>query len=99
MKVKIPKFQRGVVWNIARKKNFISSVKNGDPFGVILVYKENGDYLLIDGLQRLSTLVNYQKNPLDYLDEDSSFQKYDSYLSDIVDDINVLSGKIKNQDN
>jgi hypothetical protein len=98
-KVKIPKFQRGVVWNIARKKNFISSVKNGDPFGVILVYKENGDYLLIDGLQRLSTLVNYQKNPLDYLDEDSSFQKYDSYLSDIVDDINVLSGKIKNQDN
>ena len=98
-KVKIPKFQRGVVWNISRKKNFISSVKNGDPFGVILVYKENGEYLLIDGLQRLSTLVNYQKNPLDYLDEDSMFQKYDNHLFEIVEYINVLNDKVKNQEN
>jgi hypothetical protein len=99
-KVRIPKFQRGVVWNQTRKKDFIKSVKEGDPFGVILVYKDKkGEYLLIDGLQRLSTLVNYKKNPIDFLDEEDSFSSFETELLNIVQLIYTAQNKISNEDN
>lgn len=74
-KVIIPNFQRGVVWTKQHRKEFIETVKSGDPFGVVLVSQEKpgAPYYLIDGLQRLSTLKAYMANPLEFVDENDRF--------------------------
>ena len=74
-KVVIPNFQRGVVWTKQHRKEFIETVKSGDPFGVVLVSQEapSDPYYLIDGLQRLSTLKAYMDNPLEFIDENDRF--------------------------
>ena len=74
-RIHIPKFQRGVVWTKNHRKEFIETVKMGDPFGVILVSQDPDDkhYDLIDGLQRLSTLRAYMDNPLEFIDENDKF--------------------------
>lgn len=68
-KFRIPVFQRSVVWTKARRKEFIINVRNGEPFGVILVRQNNGKYELIDGLQRVTSLRAYSENKFEYLDE------------------------------
>ena len=74
-KIVIPSFQRGVVWNKEHRKDFIETVKSGDPFGVVLVSqaRPSDPYILIDGLQRLSTLKAYMTNPLEFIDENDKF--------------------------
>ena len=74
-KLVIPPFQRGIVWNKDHRKDFIETVKSGDPFGVVLVSQSspNEPYRLIDGLQRLSTLKAYMDNPLEFVDENDKF--------------------------
>lgn len=53
--VRIPQFQRSWVWSDRQKEDFINAVKEGRPFGSILVYKSMEKYELIDGLQRFTT--------------------------------------------
>ena len=74
-KIVIPSFQRGIVWNKEHRKDFIETVKSGDPFGVVLVSQANANdpYILIDGRQRLSTLKAYMTNPLEFIDENDKF--------------------------
>lgn len=83
-KLRIPDFQRGVVWNKQHRKEFIETVKSGDPFGVVLVSQdeETGQYILIDGLQRLSTLRAYMEKPIEFIDENDKFVDKDA-LKDI----------------
>jgi len=66
--IKIPKFQRNIVWNAKKRKEFIEKLKAGNPFGSILVHKVNGEYILIDGLQRISTIKDYKQNPYKYFE-------------------------------
>ena len=40
----IPQFQRSVVWRKQRRKDFIANIRNGEPFGVILVRQNIGKY-------------------------------------------------------
>lgn len=68
-KFRLPVFQRHVVWTKSRRKEFIINVRNGEPFGVILVRQHDGKYELIDGLQRITSLRSYCENKFDYLDE------------------------------
>jgi len=75
-KFSIPTFQRSLVWSIERKKNFIKVLRKGDPIGVILVYEKGGKFRLIDGLQRISTIKAYSKNPMKFLDLDDISDKY-----------------------
>lgn len=81
-RIKVPPFQRGVVWTKNHRKEFIETVKMGDPFGVILVYQDPTDkhYDLIDGLQRLSALRAYMDNPLEFIDENDRFIDNDKVL-------------------
>ena len=65
----VPQFQRNVVWKKQRRKDFINNIRNGEPFGVILVKQSNGKYVLIDGLQRITTIKDYYANPYDYLSD------------------------------
>ena len=64
----IPTFQRNVVWKKKRRTDFLRNIREGDPFGIILIRENNGKYELIDGLQRISTIRDYLKNPFDYLE-------------------------------
>lgn len=66
--LQVPKFQRGAVWADSTKDEFIRTALNGYPFGALLLYEEdNKKYLLVDGLQRFSTLLDYEKNPYKYI--------------------------------
>ena len=68
-KFKVPSFQRNVVWSKSKRKLFVDNIMEGNPFGSILVYQERPDkYVLIDGLQRISTIKDFLKNPFDYVD-------------------------------
>ena len=67
-KVTIPEFQRGAVWPDKDRDALIVSIKNGYPFGSLLMYEETGNagemkhYKLIDGLQRTHALKHYTAN-------------------------------------
>jgi hypothetical protein len=55
-----PEFQRLFRWDITRKTRFIESILLGLPLPPIFVYQnEKGVWELIDGLQRLSTLLEF----------------------------------------
>ena len=82
-KVIIPKFQRGIKWTINHQKEFLSCFKKGDPIGVVLLFKKSDKYELIDGLQRLSTIRSYIKNPILYVDSADRFQN-EQNLDDLV---------------
>lgn len=73
--VVLPPFQRRLVWSKGQKEDFIQTLSNGYPFGSILIYKYQDDlynkkYTLIDGLQRYSTIKDFQKHPEKYMDFD-----------------------------
>lgn len=72
----IPGFQRRLAWSDEKREKLIKSIKNGYPFGSLLVFKdkvasttsnlrgEQKDYYkLIDGLQRTQSLKFYDRNP------------------------------------
>ncbi len=73
--IAIPQFQRSLVWSDSQKEEFIQTIKDGKPFGSILVYKTMEKYEIIDGLQRFTTLRDYENNPAKYLDI-----KIDNYI-------------------
>ncbi|CAH1856995.1 DUF262 domain-containing protein [Convivina intestini] len=74
--ITIPSFQRGLVWNSKKRRDLISTLHEGYPFGVLLVASNISDYdkndndaknwQLLDGQQRLSTIIDYEKNPIPY---------------------------------
>lgn len=78
--IQLPRFQRSITWGPEQKQKLITSLVNGFPIGALLLYREpRGDrYLLIDGLQRLTTLVQYKAAPLKHLSLDA--------INEVVDD-------------
>src|SRR5450759_2271347 len=55
-----PDFQRLFRWDLSRKTRFIESLLLGIPIPPIFVYQdESGIWELIDGLQRLSTVLEF----------------------------------------
>ncbi|WP_443113528.1 DUF262 domain-containing protein [Herbaspirillum seropedicae] len=55
-----PEFQRLFRWTAGQKSKLIESILLGIPLPSIFVFEtENGDWELIDGLQRLSTLLEF----------------------------------------
>lgn len=68
--IKVPHYQRGQVWKTSQKEKLIDSIKNGFPFGTILLYKKDDNtYQLIDGLQRSSTIYEYLHKPAKFFRE------------------------------
>ncbi len=56
----IPEFQRLFRWTDDRKSNFVESILIGIPIPPAFVYEnENGTWELIDGLQRISTILEF----------------------------------------
>lgn len=83
-KIKVPKYQRGSVWNKQQKEKLIDSMNKGFPFGSILLYKdEHNDKQIIDGLQRSSTIIEFVKNPAKFFVDDNIDEDIVSDLSDL----------------
>ena len=68
-KIEIPKFQRGLVWNKEKKREFIRTLKAGLPIGVLLLSKKGDKYLIVDGLQRFTTMNEYSKDFFSYIEK------------------------------
>jgi hypothetical protein len=84
----VPMFQRGKRWGKSQEEAFIDSLKKGYPIGTMLFYRKiekNKDiYILVDGLQRGSTIKKFMSSPTKYFTNND-------VSSDIVDEIyNVL---------
>ena len=75
-KIEIPKFQRGLVWSKSKKREFIKTLKAGLPIGVLLLSRKGDKYLVIDGLQRFTTMKDYAKDYFSYI-ETSEITDYD----------------------
>ena len=70
--IAVPTYQRGVVWTPRMQKELIDSVKNGYPFGALIMYnyeKVEKPLLLIDGLQRSTALFRFVNNPSEFFEE------------------------------
>ncbi len=95
-RISLPTFQRSIVWKENRKKQFISTIISGLPFGVLLLYQEDlGKYSLIDGLQRFSTLCDYEKFPNNYI----NFKEVcNERVLTIINKIIINSGLVGNTD-
>lgn len=69
-RIKIPKFQRRLVWSEKKKRDLIETLHKGYPFGALLVAPNiNNDketLQLLDGQQRLSTINSYENNKVSY---------------------------------
>jgi len=74
-KIEIPRFQRGLVWSHEKKAEFIKSLKAGLPIGVLLLSPQKTasgktSYLVIDGLQRFTTMMDYANDYFQYIEKD-----------------------------
>ena len=58
----IPNFQRGISWRTSKKENFIETLLNGEPFGTILIYEDISNIYLVDGLQRINTIREFNND-------------------------------------
>lgn len=63
-----------------KKYQLISSLFKGFPIGALTLYEDNGQYYIIDGLQRINTLQQYLSSP-------SKIVGFKEYYSKISDDI------------
>jgi hypothetical protein len=80
-KITIPEFQRRLVWSKDKQEKLILSIKNGYPFGSLLLYEDiaTGNrteeskrfYKLIDGLQRTQALLKYTDQPNTFFNRES----------------------------
>ena len=54
-----PPYQRGYVWNYKRQQKLIESVLSGWPINTIHLSQSDDEYHVIDGKQRITTLLNF----------------------------------------
>lgn len=98
--------QRDYVWNLLQKEELIWSILLDRPIpniSVVSVYKNTGIlYQIIDGKQRLSTVIDFiQEGFPIYIDEKSFFwsmlpEEYRSTILSFFLSVNVLSDPIDN---
>lgn len=96
--IKLPSFQRSVVWSEDKKKDFIETVTDGLPFGSLLLYKETPEiYLLVDGLQRYTTLDSFYQNPYTFLDFNKDGKTHlDQIINHLKEIINTNFSELRN---
>lgn len=95
--IEIPKYQRNLVWSSKQKNAFIDSLKRGFPVGTILLHKKSEKdgkikYLIIDGLQRSSTINEYINDPTSFDLENDIIQ---TEVLNSINDILILLKKDK----
>lgn len=62
-------YQRKLCWTIEEKRNFIDTISNGYPVPLfLLAMDENGNYEIIDGMQRLDAICTLIEQKYELLD-------------------------------
>lgn len=62
-------YQRKLCWTIEEKRNFIDTISNGYPVPLfLLAIDENGDYEIIDGMQRLDAICTLIEQRYELMD-------------------------------
>jgi len=73
----VPDFQRELVWDTRRKSRFIESILLGYPIpGMFFTDLDKGRMMIIDGQQRINTLVEFLNNELKILKRDDINPKW-----------------------
>jgi Protein of unknown function DUF262 len=63
------RYQRKLVWTLVEKQKLVESVLRKFPVpAILLAEREAGEYEIIDGLQRLHTLISFIENAFPTLD-------------------------------
>ena len=84
-KIKIPNFQRGYVWNKSQASRLIESLIIQCPIPVIYLSQEvNGDLIVIDGQQRLSS-IKYFLNDAFTLQGLTAYPELNDYTASQLD--------------
>lgn len=60
---RIPKYQRGYVWDSRRRGKLIDSIIRGYPIGSIIIWNNNNYKYILDGQQRTRSLMEIRKYP------------------------------------
>lgn len=65
--LKVPPFQRRFVWDQVRASKLIESFLLGLPVPGVFLFKprDNAEYLIIDGQQRITSIISYMKGAID----------------------------------
>lgn len=89
-KIKIPSYQRSLVWRQTQKKLLIDSIKRGLPVGALLLYHEKAEenyniYHLIDGLQRSTSVKSYVESPTKFYSEEYLETEFVDNISPFLD--------------
>lgn len=86
-----PSYQRKSVWNVKEQIFFLDTILNNYPSPSIFLHKETNEdgnvvYHVIDGKQRLTTIIDYSKDliqfPKDYVDNDIAGKFFSELNSD-----------------
>ena len=96
-KLRIPDFQRSFVWKKAKKYQLLQSLFRGFPIGAITLYEDNGEYYIIDGLQRINTLQQYLSSPGKIIGFSEFFKKVEEEIRFFLEqnEVNVSFPKLK----
>ena len=87
--VSLPKFQRDFVWGRKKQEEFIETIKSGLPIGTLLLsYRGENQYSIVDGRQRMTTLKNYDTNSFSYF-------KLEDISDEIIENLLTKSSQIK----
>ncbi len=88
-----PDFQREDVWGVKQKRELIESILMGIPLPMIyLAENKQGNLVVIDGRQRLTTFFDFMNNKF-YLRDLTILKKFDNVYFDDQDKGNILSPK------
>ncbi len=60
---RIPKYQRGYVWDSSRRGKLIDSILRGYPIGSIIIWNNNNIKYVLDGQQRTRSLMEIRNFP------------------------------------
>lgn len=64
------RYQRKLVWTQLEKQKLVESIQNQYPVpAILLAERDDGGYEIIDGLQRLSTIITFIENGFPALDD------------------------------
>lgn len=96
VRVRIPRSQRRLVWNQAKREALIKSVLEGFPIGSLLLWRDPQDrnsHLLVDGQQRSATLKAHAEADLALLTESAleASTTISASINNLVEAINADS--------
>lgn len=96
-KLTIPDFQRSFVWKKNKKYQLISSLFRGFPIGALTLYEDNGQYYIIDGLQRINALQQYLSSPCEIVGFKEYYDKIKKDINNFLvkHDFNIKESQLK----